>query len=112
MDVFASRAKFQSGYALEIVLEQLPAGWNRFILPLLEDLSPQERLSRLAPLFPPPHPTLEEGLQILIAGTPTMQFSPWLRSCAIYTAARLPSLACLAGLIKAAACRPASPACC
>lgn len=78
-------------YALEILDTQLPAEWKRMILPLFENLSAQERLQRLAILFPQTHESSEQRLWALIA---SMQFTKWIRVCAIHAAGELGASAC------------------
>jgi HEAT repeat protein len=78
-------------YALEILDTQVPAEWKPMILPLFENLSAQERLQRLAILFPQAHESSEQRLWSLIA---SMQFTKWIRVCAIHAAGELCASAC------------------
>ncbi len=78
-------------YALEILDTQLPAKWKPMILPLIENLSAQERLQRLAILFPQAHESSEQRLWALIA---SMEFTKWIRGCAIHAAGELRASAC------------------
>jgi HEAT repeat protein len=84
----------QLAYALEIIDAQLPADWKPAILPLLEDLSPQDQLLRLAPIFPQARQSTQERLLALIDGSNARQPTHWVRACAIFTAARLSARSC------------------
>jgi len=103
LETLSSGSKAQAAYAVEIVEQQLPAGWNRLVLSIAEDLTPQQRLDRLAALFPQPPVDLPERLSLLISGAPSMHFTPWQRLCALYTAARLSASSCLPAVQAASA---------
>ena len=90
-DALLTVSASQLAYALEILETQLPTEWKPMILPLFEDLPPQERLQRLAGIFPQIPQTSEERLCTLIED---MQFTAWIRACAIYTAGELCVQAC------------------
>jgi cyclic nucleotide-binding protein/HEAT repeat protein len=84
----------QLAYALEIIDAQLPSEWKPMIMPLFEDLSPQEQLHRLAKIFPQAQQTGEDRLCALIGGSGNHHFTEWIRACAIYTAVRVNAQAC------------------
>jgi len=79
----------QLAYALEIVDTQLPTEWKPMVMPLLEDLSSEDRLRRLASIFPQDRQTREDRLRALICESSGKQFSTWTQACAIYTAVQL-----------------------
>ena len=91
----------QLAYALEIIDTQLPAGWKPMIMPLLEELSAQDRSSRLEALFPQAHQLREDRLRALIAGPEGTQFTAWARACAIHTAARFHATSCYEAIVIA-----------
>jgi CRP-like cAMP-binding protein/HEAT repeat protein len=84
----------QLAYALEIIDTQLPAEWKPIVMPLLEDLSPQEQLHRLVSIHPQAQQTSEDRLRALIGGIEGQQFTNWMQACAIYTAAQLSAQSC------------------
>jgi len=73
-------------YALEIVEVQLPAEWKKMIMPLLEDLSPTERIQRLSPFVAQTGQTPAERLREILENK---NIPYWVRACAAYTSARL-----------------------
>ncbi len=78
----------QVSYALEIMDTQLPSDWKGWVMPLLEELSPQVRSQRFAVHFPQAeakqHPA--DRLRAIIADE---HFPFWVHACAAYTSARL-----------------------
>jgi ATP:ADP antiporter, AAA family len=82
-------------YALEILDTQLPGELKNIVMPIVEDLTPQERLARLTPLFPQHHEPVAARLSALIAGTTTGMVAVWTRACALYGAGSLPAPECL-----------------
>ena len=72
-----------TSYALEIMDVQLPSEWKKMVMPLLENLSLQERNERLSMLFPQAKQSPEERLRAIIENE---HFSFWIRACAVYTA--------------------------
>ncbi len=76
----------QHSYALEILEIQLPGTLKQVVMPLLEHLSPVERLQRLAGLFPQQQLGLKNRLEAIIRNE---QFNGWVCTCALATAARL-----------------------
>jgi AAA family ATP:ADP antiporter len=88
-EAWLSGTASQLAYALEIVDTQLPTEWKPMIIPLLEDLSPEGRLRRLASIFPQDRQTREDHLRALICESSGQQFLTWTRACAIYTAVQL-----------------------
>ena len=76
----------QVSYALEIMDVQLPADWKKMVMPLLEDLSWQERNQRLSARFPQTKCIPTERLHEIINN----EYLPyWVRACAVYTSAQL-----------------------
>jgi CRP-like cAMP-binding protein len=71
----------QVSYALEIMDVQLPTEWKKMVMPLLEDLSPQERIQLLSARFPQTKCSPAERLQEII----TNEHLPyWVRTCATH----------------------------
>ena len=85
-EVFLVGRATQVSYAIEIMDTQLPAEWKGWVMPLLEELLPQERSQRLAARFPQEKQTPEERLCAIIEDN---RFSFWVRACAVYTNAQL-----------------------
>lgn len=85
-EAWLSGTAAQLAYALEIVDTQLPSEWKPMVIPILEDLSPEGRLRRLALIFPQERQTREDRLRALICESSGKHFSTWTRACAIYTA--------------------------
>jgi CRP-like cAMP-binding protein len=82
-EAFAGGSGMQISYALEIMDVQLPADWKKIVMPLLEDLTPQERMQRLATLLPQTQIRQAPGerLQEII----TNEYLPyWVRACATH----------------------------
>jgi len=73
-----------TSYALEIMDVQLPAEWKKMVMPLLEDLSLQERNGRLSVLFLQTKQSPEERLWAIIENK---HLSFWVRACAVHTSA-------------------------
>jgi len=73
----------QVSYALEIMDVQLPTDWKLWIMPLLENLSPQKRSQRLSALFPQIKRDRAERLQEI---TENKNLPDWVRACAMYAA--------------------------
>jgi len=85
-EALLSGSKSQVSYAVEIIDVQLPIEWKRVVMPLLEDLSPQERSQRLSTLFPQAKQNPQERLHEILEN----EYIPyWARACAMYTAVRL-----------------------
>lgn len=83
-EAFTASSAPQLSYALEIMDTQLPLEWKQMVMPLLENLSPGERIQRLAALFPQAQQKPAERLRALIADE-NLPF--WVRACAEYTLA-------------------------
>jgi len=73
-----------TSYALEIMDVQLPTEWKKMVMPLLEDLSLQERNGRLSELFLQTKQSPEERLRAIIENE---HLSFWIRACAVHTSA-------------------------
>jgi ATP/ADP translocase len=73
----------QVSYALEIMDMQLPADWKSWVMPLLEDIAPPARNSRLAGLFAQKKLTSAERLLEIIENH---NLPDWIRACAGYAA--------------------------
>lgn len=73
----------RTSYALEILDAQLPAAWKSLVMPVLEDLPPEERSRRLSIQFPQAKRTAAERLDE-IAGDASLPY--WLRACAAHSA--------------------------
>jgi ATP:ADP antiporter, AAA family len=71
----------QASYALEIMDVQLPADWKPWVMPLLENLSPQERRQRLGTFFPQAKREQSERLQEIVENA---NLPDWVRACAMY----------------------------
>jgi len=92
-DALLDRSGAQRAYALEVVDTQLAPELKAYVLPLLDNLSPEQRLRRLGGSFPQPGLSRERRLQMLIAGRETRE-EPWIRACAMYTVGRLSLTSC------------------
>jgi len=90
-EAFLTGSAAQRSYALEIIDTQLPSELKLVVMPLLEDLSPQERLQRYANLYPQSQESSADYLRKLIEG---QGFTIWIRACAIYTALQIPERTC------------------
>ncbi len=89
----------QSPVALEIVDAQLPPRAKPLVLPLLENLSYQARLTRWgAAGMAMPRRRLSSILGDLIEGRPQTLYAPWTRLCAMYAAAQLHKMPCVAAI--------------
>jgi hypothetical protein len=69
----------QVSYALEIMDVQLPAEWKKMVMPLLEDLSPQQKSQRLSALFPLTKCSPAERLHEIMNNE---HLPYWVRACA------------------------------
>lgn len=85
-EAFLFGSTTQLSYALEIMDTQLPSDWKAWLMPLLEELSPQTRSQRWAAVFPQAKQTAEERLCAILDDN---DFSSWVRACAGYTYAHL-----------------------
>jgi HEAT repeat protein len=91
-------------YALEILDTMLAPDIKNYMLALLEELTPAQRLQKLKGVFSQPPATLEEQLRAVCAGESLGQ-DYWVRSCAIYAAGQL-AFDALAGTINSALTAP------
>jgi HEAT repeat protein len=78
----------QVSYALEIMDTQLPSDWKGWVMPLLEELSPQARSQSFAVHFPQAERRQNpaDRLRAIIADE---RFPFWVHACAAYTSACL-----------------------
>ena len=75
-------------YALEIVDVLVALELKTILLPLIEELSPAERLQRLEGRFP--QRRLERGSRLQdILSQPDPRVSPWTKACTLYSLAKL-----------------------
>ncbi len=88
----------QRAYALEVIDVHLPTTQKHLVLPVIEDISPLERVAKLQPHFPqlsqPPQPpqtirTLQDCVRDVTDGQLATQVSPWTRECAAFIADKL-----------------------
>jgi ATP:ADP antiporter, AAA family len=80
----------QRAYALEILDVTVAKRLSRAILPLLEELSPEQRRKRLAADFPQTAHSVVQRLQEIITADGRW-ISPWLRAVALFVATLLPT---------------------
>ena len=80
----------QRAYALEILDVTVAKRLSRAILPLLEELSPEQRRKRLAADFPQPAHSVVQRLQEIVTADGRW-ISPWLRAVALFVATLLPT---------------------
>ncbi len=73
----ASRA-----YAQEIIEVQLAPELKALVRPLIDDLSPAERLHRLRALFPQASTSAAQRLREIVTGSPAWH-TPWTKMCAL-----------------------------
>lgn len=79
-------APHQRAYALEVMDTLLEREVKILVLPLLEELAPEERLQRLGHTFTQPHGNRYQRLiEILLEREGHL--SPWAKACALYTIA-------------------------
>jgi ATP:ADP antiporter, AAA family len=71
----------QVSYALEIMDAQLPAEWKKQVMPLLEDVTPQERSRRLELFHPQGKRNRSERLHEIVENKILPE---WVRACAMY----------------------------
>jgi ATP:ADP antiporter, AAA family len=72
-------------YALEVIDIQTPQELKAGVLPLLENISPEQRWQRLSGLFP--QPRLERGPRLReLALNSERRLNAWTQTCALYTA--------------------------
>lgn len=100
-EAFLTGSPSQLAYALEIIDAQLPAEWKPRIMPVLEDLSPHDRLEQLAAIYPQRQQKSDDRLYAMIVGLDDQQFTRWVRVCAMYSAARLSSQTCKEAISEA-----------
>lgn len=74
-------------YALEIVEMLVSAELRTILLPLIDDLSPRQRLEILQAHFPQQSLPLEQRLREIING-PDAWFNPWTKACALHVVAQ------------------------
>jgi ATP/ADP translocase/HEAT repeat protein len=74
-----SESKAMRANALEVVDNVLSKDESRLLLPLLEDITPAEKVQRGSELFPVERHTSDEWLSILLDDS-----HPWIVSCTLY----------------------------
>jgi hypothetical protein len=84
----ASAAPEPWAYALEIIDTVTPRPLKPLIMPLADELTPEQRLARLSALFPQPVLGRSERLHQIVKSSPA-RTSSWTCACAIHAAARL-----------------------
>jgi hypothetical protein len=82
-EALLSRRASHLSYALEIMDVQLPAGWKKMVMPLLEGLPPAQESQRLGTFFPQARQSALERYQEIIKND---CLPYWLRACAAYAA--------------------------
>lgn len=82
-EALVSGSGTQVSYALEIMDAQLPTGWKKVVMPLLEDLSPQERKQRLSEQLPQAQ-TKQIPVERLREIVKNEYLPYWVRACAMY----------------------------
>jgi ATP/ADP translocase/HEAT repeat protein len=75
-------------YALEVIDTLLPQSLKPAVLPLLDELTPAQRLHRLSGLFPETPRPRHERLRALIVDDLDAH-DPWLQACALFSVGRL-----------------------
>jgi ATP:ADP antiporter, AAA family len=90
----------QRAYALEVIDILLPSELKRGVMPLLENLPPQQQLQRLSALVPQARLDPAGRLRTLLLD-PEMRDNPWLLACACHAVGAL-GLADLAGCLPRA----------
>jgi hypothetical protein len=85
----------QYAYAIEILDTQLPTDLKSLVLPIAEELPPQERLRRLAAAFPQNQEPRASRLAAIISGQESRWCTAWTRACALFAAGRLSATECL-----------------
>lgn len=77
----------KKAYALETLDNLLPQDLRRLVLPLIDDLQPEQRLKSLSTVLP--HQTMDgsQGLFEILARPPEWS-SPWSKTCALYILGR------------------------
>ncbi|HEX5689992.1 MAG TPA: cyclic nucleotide-binding domain-containing protein [Roseiflexaceae bacterium] len=79
----------QYAYAVEIVDTQLSADLKSLVMPIVEDLPPQERVRRLTQAFPQERLSRASRLSAMISGPEAHWCSAWTRACALFAAGSL-----------------------
>lgn len=82
-EAFLAGSGNEVSYAIEIVDAQLPTGWKKMLMPLLEDLAPEERIRRYGALLPQTKQSPAERLQEIM-NNECLPY--WLRACAVHAA--------------------------
>ena len=71
-------------YALEVVDTLIPQTLKPVVLPMLDDLTPAQRLKRSSSSFPHMHLSRAERLRAIICDADDL-LDPWLQACALYS---------------------------
>jgi AAA family ATP:ADP antiporter len=80
-------------YALEVLDVMLEQDVKRLVFPLLDELTPIQRLAQLQAFFPQPRLDLPVRLEAVLVGAEG-EVSAWLKACALYVVGALPCRGC------------------
>lgn len=89
-------------YALEVIDVLVAPELKAQLLPLVDELTPEQRLQRLRGHFPQPSLSREQRLQDIIRRSDA-DTTPWTKACALYTAAIYSATSCTAAAVTALA---------
>jgi CRP-like cAMP-binding protein/HEAT repeat protein len=81
-DAIASTVAAQRAHAIEVIDVQIPPPLRRFVLPLIEDRPPADRLTQLRPIYGLPDSGALD-LPSMLTGSRSTTIAPWVRACAI-----------------------------
>jgi ATP/ADP translocase/HEAT repeat protein len=93
-DALAHADVTQRAVALEVIDAQLPAEMKGWVLPVLESLTPAERLARWRTAFPQTQQPIAARLRQATVGAPAAWLTVWTKACALYAIAKLPAREC------------------
>jgi CRP-like cAMP-binding protein len=94
-DALAAGSATQHAYGLELLDTLLPREMKVYLLPLLDELTLEERLQRLSVSFPQARLSREQILHGLITVT-AVQHEPWIAASALFTAGQVGVASCRA----------------
>lgn len=78
-------------YALEVLEALLPQRLRAPVLALMESVAPAERQTKLSALFAPVRASPDQRLYEIVTSSAGL-YSPWVRTCALYTLTQTPDL--------------------
>jgi hypothetical protein len=87
-------------YALEIIDVLVASELKPLLLPLLDELSPAERLQRLSVRFPQRRLGCDQRLREIVS-QPEKWAHPWTKASALYTMAQLTAVGCVDVVVSA-----------